>query len=163
MTDKQTAALKLGLEAIEACLSAGTEAEDQDASDKLCDARAAIREALAEPQEKYTYGTPLLDAMMGKTEQPNIAKYLEKDNSEQSAQQQEPFGYFKAEPFGWTDCAETDEGAIALYERPQPAQPSKPLTDEQIRIIWRDIDGSEGMIMRFARAVEAAHGIGRDI
>ena len=30
----------------------------------------------------------------------------------------EPFGYFKAEPFGWTDCAETDEGAIALYEAP---------------------------------------------
>ena len=33
---------------------------------------------------------------------------------------QEPFGYFKAEPFGWRDCAETDEGAIALYEAPQP-------------------------------------------
>jgi hypothetical protein len=32
--------------------------------------------------------------------------------------QQEPFGYFKATPFGWTDCAETDEGAVALYERP---------------------------------------------
>ena len=31
---------------------------------------------------------------------------------------QEPFGYFKAEPFGWTDCAETDEGAIALYQSP---------------------------------------------
>ena len=29
----------------------------------------------------------------------------------------EPFGYFKAEPFGWADCAETDEGAIPLYER----------------------------------------------
>lgn len=29
----------------------------------------------------------------------------------------EPFGYFKAEPFGWTDCAETDEGAQPLYER----------------------------------------------
>lgn len=29
---------------------------------------------------------------------------------------QEPFGYFKAEPFGWTDCAETDEGAVPLYE-----------------------------------------------
>jgi hypothetical protein len=27
----------------------------------------------------------------------------------------EPFGYFKAEPFGWTDCAENDEGAMALY------------------------------------------------
>jgi hypothetical protein len=34
--------------------------------------------------------------------------------------QDEPFGYFKAEPFGWTDCAATDEGAVALYERPQP-------------------------------------------
>ena len=33
---------------------------------------------------------------------------------------QEPFGHFKAEPFGWRDCAETDEGAIALYEAPQP-------------------------------------------
>ena len=31
----------------------------------------------------------------------------------------EPFGYFKAEPFGWTDCEESDEGAIALYDRPQ--------------------------------------------
>ena len=35
-----------------------------------------------------------------------------------TVQQSEPFGYFKAEPFGWTDCAETDEGAIALYEAP---------------------------------------------
>ena len=28
----------------------------------------------------------------------------------------EPFGYFKAEPFGWTDCAETDEGSIPLWD-----------------------------------------------
>ncbi len=33
----------------------------------------------------------------------------------------EPFGYFKAQPFGWTDCAETDDGAVALYEGPQQA------------------------------------------
>jgi len=32
--------------------------------------------------------------------------------------EQEPFGYFKAEPFGWTDCAESDVGAIALYPTP---------------------------------------------
>jgi len=32
---------------------------------------------------------------------------------------QEPFGYFRAEPFGWTDCAETDEGAIPLYQAMQ--------------------------------------------
>jgi len=31
---------------------------------------------------------------------------------------QEPFGYFRADAFGWTDCAETDEGAKALYEYP---------------------------------------------
>ena len=30
----------------------------------------------------------------------------------------EPFGYFKAEPFGWTDCAETDDGAVALFAAP---------------------------------------------
>jgi hypothetical protein len=29
----------------------------------------------------------------------------------------EPFGYFKAEPFGWTDCGESDEKAIPLYEQ----------------------------------------------
>jgi hypothetical protein len=28
-----------------------------------------------------------------------------------------PFGYFRAEPFGWTDCAPTDEGAIPLYAK----------------------------------------------
>ena len=33
-------------------------------------------------------------------------------------QLQEPFGYFKPETFGWTDCAETDEGAMPLYEKP---------------------------------------------
>ena len=35
----------------------------------------------------------------------------------------EPFGYFKAEPFGWTDCAETDDGAIALYTAPSEPKP----------------------------------------
>ena len=28
----------------------------------------------------------------------------------------EPFGYFKAEPFGWTDCASDDDGAMPLYD-----------------------------------------------
>ena len=35
----------------------------------------------------------------------------------------EPFGYFKSEPFGWTDCAETDDGAIALYTAPSEPKP----------------------------------------
>jgi len=50
----------------------------------------------------------------------------------------EPFGYFKAEPFGWTDCAETDEGAVALYERPPVQQEVdlsglKPTTQEVVK------------------------------
>ena len=44
--------------------------------------------------------------------------------AEDCAPEPEPFGYFKAEPFGWTDCAETDDGAIALFAAP-PA-PSVP-------------------------------------
>lgn len=27
----------------------------------------------------------------------------------------EPFGYFKAEPFSWTDCASDDDGAMPLF------------------------------------------------
>lgn len=44
--------------------------------------------------------------------------------SQTDEQKVEPFGYFRPEPFGWTDCAATDEGAIALYER--PAAPAVP-------------------------------------
>ena len=39
-------------------------------------------------------------------------------NPSQISSSAEPFRYFKAEPFGWTDCAETDDGAIALYTAP---------------------------------------------
>ena len=45
--------------------------------------------------------------------------------------EQEPFGYFKAEPFGWTDCAETDDDAKALYEAP-PQRPWVGLTEVDI-------------------------------
>jgi hypothetical protein len=55
----------------------------------------------------------------------------------QPAPVQEPFGYFRAEPFGWTDCAETDEGAIALYEHPaaQPAPVQEPFE------YWNAVEG----------------------
>ena len=42
------------------------------------------------------------------------------------APEAEPFGYFKAEPFGWTDCAETDDGAIALFAPPAPTPAEAP-------------------------------------
>ena len=54
----------------------------------------------------------------------------------------EPFGYFKVQPFGWTDCAEDDDGAVALYEGPQQAAQAPALTDHEIetlahRMCWR--------------------------
>lgn len=66
-------------------------------------------------------GTPqrMLDAMLAAAPAPQ---------AEQQAQQ-EPFGYFRAEPFGWTDCAETDEGAIALYTRSPAQHPAQPQQD----------------------------------
>jgi hypothetical protein len=33
---------------------------------------------------------------------------------------QEPFGYFKRDSYGWMDCSKDTEGAVALYEAPQP-------------------------------------------
>jgi len=76
---KEREALKLALEALEnakeICIGlqelgirAGKSAKDMRVGEVLIHDRAitAIREALAQPQEKYQYGTPLLDAMTGK-------------------------------------------------------------------------------------------------
>jgi hypothetical protein len=48
---------------------------------------------------------------------------------------QEPFGYFKAEPFGWIDCAERDEGAVALYEHPAAQRQWVGLTQQEVQEI----------------------------
>ena len=57
--------------------------------------------------------------------------------------QGEPFGHFRAEPFGWTDCAKDDEGAIALYERPQEVG----LTNHQFDLICQAIDKADTVTM----------------
>ncbi len=130
-------ALKRALEALEAHADIGIK------SDK---AITAIKAALAQPDHI-----------------PGARKTIAK---EVALRDQEPFGYFKAEPFGWTDCAETDEGATALYERPAP-QERQPLTTEQI-LHKKDRYVAEPNIkyplsdtdwLNFARAIEAAHGI----
>lgn len=70
------------------------------------------------------------------------------------APQGEPFGFFRALPFGWEQCAEGDEGAIALYTAPAPAVPeshrdqiidlispmSKNSADHDINFAYRVID-----------------------
>ena len=87
---------------------------------------------------------------------------LEAQIAKKRVPDQEPFGYFRAEPFGWTDCAETDEGAIALYDRPvppavvEPPEMSPDFTDTaRAALLWvlcHHLGGSSpvGQPIRFA-------------
>ena len=71
----------------------------------------------------------------------------------------EPFGYFRAEPFGWTDCAPTDEGAKALYEVPPPAEPAPVpwLSEEEIGRIFLKFEGSLQSLRDCANEIEKAY------
>lgn len=90
-------------------------------------------------------------------------------NSEQTAQQQEPYGWkvYGVNSLFMGEFAEADAKAEAkriggtciafpLYTSPQPA--SKPLTDEQIMEMYNE-PRSDAEMITFARAIEAAHGI----
>lgn len=65
--------------------------------------------------------------------------------NEAKAAPAEPFGYFRAEPFGWTDCSADDEGAIALYER--PAAPAVPQGEP---VAWIDMSKMSSSAMVYA-------------
>lgn len=83
----------------------------------------------------------------------------------EAEQQAEPFGYFRPEPFGWTDCAKTDESAIALYERSQPPVAALSqwvgLTDKEVALMgapWHLnlLTGKDcADLVAYTRAVEA--------
>lgn len=60
------------------------------------------------------------DSFLGKERECELIDEIIEQAKAEQERTSEPFGYFKAEPFGWTDCADDDEGAIALYEKPQP-------------------------------------------
>ena len=83
---------------------------------------------------------------------------------EQPAQQQEPVAVARVDDLergGRVRALAMGLGLdAALYTSPQPAQPSKPLTDEEIAKIAEKY--TEPLLFRvkdFARAIEAAHGI----
>lgn len=92
---------------------------------QLADTQAKLDEALAREEAIGAGGvdrklhTPALQSQVRALEADNHTLVAEIDELKRRAGDQEPFGYFRAEPFGWTDCTATDEGAIALYERPQ--------------------------------------------
>ena len=61
----------------------------------------------------------------------NVAESFTSVTKTAAPAQGEPFGYFRAEPFGWTDCPEDAEGAIALYEHPAKPAQEVGLTDDE--------------------------------
>ena len=67
-------------------------------------------------------------------------------NPSQISSSAEPFGYFKAEPFGWTDCAETDDGAIALYTAP-------PVSDVEPVAYLTGVNGGYRQSLRLMRRI----------
>jgi hypothetical protein len=70
--------------------------------------------------------------------------------------EQEPFGYFHNPVLdGWTDCAETDEGAIALYAAPQPRKQLD--VHEILDLMPEGVPARyDGELIAFCRAIEAA-------
>ena len=124
---KQTEVLKLALEVLEAGHSTvyGTS--------QAARAITAIREALAE--------------------QPNIAKYLEKDNSEQPAQQQEPPSVAEL----LCVCGAEWEWRNQDWELVSTPPASKPwvrLSTDEIYDMYNEPQ-SDAEMVEFARAIEA--------
>ena len=73
----------------------------------------------------------------------------------------EPFGYFKAEPFGWTDCAETDDGAIALFDAPPAPTPAEAPADvardaERWRTLPQFLEEFQIPYLRLIEKIDAA-------
>ena len=81
-----------------------------------------LRAALAEPGSDYERG--FVDGMLEQARRSvdKAVNAMAEPIIKPEIKEDKPFGYFRAEPFGWTDCAPTDEGAIPLYERPQAQQ-----------------------------------------
>jgi hypothetical protein len=79
----------------------------------------------------------------------------------EQAQQAEPVAWALNFELLWPSeyeiISKDGDKAIPLYTSPPPRQP---LTDEEIRAVYGDdLQYRDGDYMRFARAIEAAHGI----
>ena len=130
MTPKQEILIRLAREAM----------EDLRGYRKGIDvAIAAIDEALTEPEEKYQYGTPLLDAMTGKAEQPaqhqEPVAYIRKDQLQKAAQS----------PMLCEVTPEPRQDRIGIFTSPQ-SKPWVGLTEEDRLEIWKKSTNIDGAI-----------------
>jgi len=135
-----TEAMKLALEALEKLNNTKSywwQEVDDDVTDQLLNAETALQEALAEPQPEpvaWAIFTDAGNARMWSTFQPHLQKLADAE--------------------GLT--------ITPLYTSP-PAR--KPLTNEEIENILPDDDTPISLgeaFVKFARAIEAAHGIKGD-
>lgn len=157
---KQTEALKLALEALEFNCISSEDGEDLTPS-KTKKAITAIREVLAEQPTVKQSLTVDLDGLGIPHGQPF-----------QPAQQQEPFGYFRYDLRldAWVQNRAGLTGTPFYTSPPNvpTARASKPLTDEQILAIGKELGmkcrlgGNQNIDFDYARAIEAAHGIKGD-
>ena len=86
----------------------------------------ALLYAAAERLYAFSAECALLKASLTQAERALLkASLAQAEREAEAVAASEPFGYFRALPMGWEDCAETDEGAIPLYERPQPDRVAK--------------------------------------
>ena len=150
-------ALELALEALENLMNQHY-AEQTTSNDleKAERAITAIKEALAQPERDYERG--FIDGMQ-KQMQSSVDKAVNR-----LAQPEQEYGVVAGVGKG----VEIPAGVKYYYIEPKLPPQRKPLTDEQIAEMWLEILGStppsgiheDGLQpWRFARAIEAAHGI----
>jgi len=100
--------------------------------------------------------------LLAATPAPTPAVLQNTDHFEDDLHMVAPFGYFRPEPYGWTDCEKDDEGAIALYERPQEWELRKELdsANDLIKSLADLIQKYETMIgYRTTNAPEGAYAL----
>lgn len=108
-----------------------------DAPKTLAQAAQAVLDRWDSPQWKWLKEGPTADLMN------------EMRRALAAQEQAEPFGYFRCHIDGWENCAETDEGARALYEHPPAAQLA---TAQQIDAMRAALEVTLGNIMSLGPA-----------
>ena len=81
---------------------------------------------------------------------------------------QEPFSYFRAELFGWVDCGEKNEGAVALYDQEtvnalqgrcdELLSAAKAVIERWDSPQWKDLPPTVDVIARLRDAVNKLEG-----
>lgn len=151
MTPQERKVFEQALEALEREARGYSVHDELQIPRSMRDAITAIKEVLAQSKQEPTRSQKMRDA--GHTRRP-------KTWDKEKEQEQEPVAWLSKGGKGiWFHEPDASLNATPLYTTPPPR---KPLTDEHIGVIA--IKSQDGIsphddTLRFARAIEAAHGI----